>query len=129
VIGFDDVRERLCGSQPWRLGAAREWAVLVIPDEAKASSAAMSAWIDSKRDTERRRRGRKAAYKPTGSSAPQSAGPTKRSRKRKAGADADPSAPAQPNSIAGTPLRIPYGNIDEAWCPIRLGGMVCASRS
>ena len=36
---------------------------LVIPDEAKASSAAMSAWIDSNRDSKRRRRGRKAAYK------------------------------------------------------------------
>src|SRR4051812_25441814 len=33
---------------------------LVIPDEAKASSAAMSAWIDSNRDTKRHRRGRKA---------------------------------------------------------------------
>jgi DNA topoisomerase-3 len=87
---------------------------LVIPDEAKASSAAMSAWIDSNRDSERRRRRRKSAYKPAGSAAPQSAGPTKRSRERKAGADAPPSAPAQPNSIAGTPLRIPYGHKDVA---------------
>src|SRR6266704_3879302 len=37
---------------------------LVIPDEAKANSAAMSAWIDSNRGVKRRRRGRKAAYKP-----------------------------------------------------------------
>jgi DNA topoisomerase III len=87
---------------------------LVIPDEAKASSAAMSAWIDSNRDTKRRRRGRKAAYKPAGSAAPQSARPTRRSRKRKAGADAAPPTPAQPNSAAGTPLRIPYGNKDVA---------------
>ena len=87
---------------------------LIIPDEAKASSAAMSAWIDSNRDTKRRRRSRKTAYKPAGSAAPQSAGPTKRSRKRKAGADAAPSTPAQPNSVAGTPLRIPYGNKDVA---------------
>src|SRR5437667_3529702 len=58
---------------------------LVIPDEAKANSAAMSAWIDSNRDGKRRRRGRKAAYKPAGSAATQSAGQTKRSRKRKAG--------------------------------------------
>jgi DNA topoisomerase-3 len=87
---------------------------LVIPDEAKASSAAMSAWIDSNRDTKRRRRGRKAAYKPAGSAAPQSAGPTRRSRKRKVGADAAPSTPTQPNSAAGTPLRIPYGNKDVA---------------
>jgi DNA topoisomerase-3 len=87
---------------------------LVIPDEAKASSAAMSAWIDSNRDSKRRRRSRKVGYKPAGSSAPQSARPTKRSRKRKAGADAAPSTPAQPNSVAGTPLRIPYGNKDVA---------------
>jgi DNA topoisomerase-3 len=84
---------------------------LVIPDEAKASSAAMSAWIDSNRDRKRHRR--KAAYKPAGSPAPRSAGPTKRSRKRK-GADAAPSTPAHSNSAARTPLRIPYGNKDVA---------------
>ena len=87
---------------------------LVIPDEAKASSAAMSAWIDSNRDSKRRGRGRRAAYKPAGSAASQSAGPIRRSRKRKAGAVATPSTPAQPNSVAGTPLRIPYGNKDVA---------------
>ena len=91
---------------------------LVIPDEAKASSAAMSAWIDSNRDSKRSRRGRKTAYKPAGSAAPQSARPTKRSRKRKADADAAPSTLAQPISAAGTPLRIPYGNKDVA---IKLG--------
>ena len=91
---------------------------LVIPDEAKASSAAMSAWIDSNRDSKRRRRGRKAAYKAAGSAASQSAGPTRRSRKRKAGADAASPTPAQRNSAAGTPLRIPYGNKDVA---IKLG--------
>ena len=40
---------------------------LVIPDEAKASSAAMSAWIDANRDRKRRGRSRKSAYKPAGS--------------------------------------------------------------
>ena len=87
---------------------------LVIPDEAKASSVAMSAWIDANRGTKRRRRGRKTAYKPAGSVAPQSAAPAKRSRKRKAAADAAPSIPAHPKSDAGTPLRIPYGNKDVA---------------
>jgi DNA topoisomerase III len=87
---------------------------LVIPDEAKANSAAMSAWIDSNRDSKRRRRSRKTSYKAAGAVALQSAGPTKRSRKRKAGADVASSTPAQPNSIAGTPLRIPYGNKDVA---------------
>jgi DNA topoisomerase-3 len=85
---------------------------LVIPDEAKTSSAAMSAWIDSNRDSKRRRR--KSAYKPVGSAAPQSAGPTKRSRKRKARADVPPSTPTQPNSMGGTPLRIPYGHKEVA---------------
>jgi DNA topoisomerase III len=87
---------------------------LVIPDEAKAGSAAMSAWIDSNRDSKRRRRGRKIAYKSAGSAAPQSARLTRRSRKRKAGADTAPPTPAKPNSAAGTPLRIPYGNKDVA---------------
>src|SRR3954453_17496935 len=45
---------------------------LVIPEEAKASSAAMSAWIDSNRNSKRGRRSRKTAYKPSGSAAPQS---------------------------------------------------------
>jgi DNA topoisomerase-3 len=87
---------------------------VVIPDQAKANSAAMSAWIDSNRDTKRRRRGHKTAYKPAGSAAPKSAGLKKRSRKRQAGADIAPSTPAQPNSVVGTPLRIPYGNKDVA---------------
>src|SRR6202790_3750829 len=43
---------------------------------------------------------------------------TKRSRKRKADAAAAvhpaPSAPAEPNSVTGTPLRIPYGNKEVA---------------
>jgi DNA topoisomerase-3 len=34
---------------------------IIIPDEAKANSAAMSAWIDSNRGTKRRNRGRKRA--------------------------------------------------------------------
>ena len=46
---------------------------VVIPEEAKANSAAMSAWIDSNRSVKRRKRGRKTAYKPAGSVAPQSA--------------------------------------------------------
>ena len=87
---------------------------LIIPDEAKASSAAMSAWIESNRGTKRSRRGRKTAFKAARSTAPQSTAPTKRSRKRKASANAASSTPAQPNSVAGTSLRIPYGNKDVA---------------
>ena len=87
---------------------------LIIPDEAKANSAAMSAWIDSNRGTKRRKRDRKAAYKPAGSIAPRSTAPTKRSRKRKADTPAGASTPTQTNSATGTPLRIPYGNKDVA---------------
>ena len=90
---------------------------VVIPDEAKASSAAMSAWIDSNRGTKRRRRGRKTAYRPAGSVTPQSTAPTKRSRKRTADVSAPAAAPpthARQNSGADTPLRIPYGNKEVA---------------
>ena len=87
---------------------------VVIPEEAKANSAAMSAWINSNRSAKRRKRGRKTAYKPAGSVAPQSTATTKRSRKRKADTAAAPLAPAQPNSVTGTPLRIPYGNKEVA---------------
>ena len=87
---------------------------LIIPDGAKGSSAAMSEWIDANRGTKRGRRGRKTAFKPARSTASQSAGPPKRSRKRKAGADTAPPPPSQPKSVAGAPLRIPYGNKDAA---------------
>jgi len=87
---------------------------VVIPEEAKANSAAMSAWIDSNRIAKRRKRGRKIAFKPAGSITPQLTATTKRSRKRKAYAAAAPPASTQPNSVTGTPLRIPYGNKEVA---------------
>ena len=40
---------------------------VVIPEEAKANSAAMSAWIDSNRSGKRRKRGRKTAFASHGS--------------------------------------------------------------
>jgi len=86
---------------------------LIIPDEAKTNSAAMSAWIDSNRGMKRRKPGRKTAKKAE-SIASQSTAPPKRSRKRKAGTDAAALAPAPANSVTGTPLRIPYGNKDVA---------------
>jgi DNA topoisomerase-3 len=79
---------------------------LVIPEEAKASLAALSVWIDSNRDMKRHKGGRR----PPGSIAPHPSARTKGRRKRKG--DAASLDPAQPNSIAGTPLRIPYGNKD-----------------
>jgi DNA topoisomerase III len=87
---------------------------VVIPEEAKANSAAMCAWIDSNRSAKRHKRGRKTAYQLVGSVAPTSTAPTKRSRRRKAATAAAPPAPAQPNSVTGTPLRIPYGNKEVA---------------
>jgi DNA topoisomerase III len=86
---------------------------LIIPEGAKANSAAMSAWIDSNRSTKRRKRRRETAYKPAESVAPQSTATTKRSRKRKPDASAAPLASTQPNSVTGT-LRIPYGNKEVA---------------
>src|SRR5260221_12213194 len=77
----------------------------IIPDEAKANSAAMSAWIDSNQVTKRRKSRRKTACKPPGSMAPQSAAPTKRSRKHKA--DAGEATLAPPNIGTGTHLRLP----------------------
>jgi DNA topoisomerase-3 len=82
---------------------------VVIPDEAKANSAAMAAWIDSNKGTKRR----KTAFRPAESIALQSTAPRKRSRKQKAAATSASMA-AQPNPATGTPLRIPYGNKDVA---------------
>ena len=67
---------------------------LIIPDEAKANSATMSAWIDSNRSMGGRKRGRKITYQSKRSVALQTTAPTKRARKRK-GAAAAP-APSQP---------------------------------
>jgi DNA topoisomerase III len=87
---------------------------IVIPEETKASSAARSAWIESIRGTARGKRSRKTANKPQRSMAPKSTAPTKRSRKRKADALVAPPAAARQNPGTDTPLRIPYGNKNEA---------------
>jgi DNA topoisomerase-3 len=85
---------------------------VVIPDEAKATSAAMAAWIDSNKGTKGRKSRRKTAPSPARSISPQSTSPTTRSRRRKA--DAGEATPALPNLETGTPLRIPYGNKEVA---------------
>src|SRR5271155_1518872 len=93
---------------------------IVIPDEAKASSAAMSRWVDSNQVKKSGKSRRKRVNTPTRSIAPKSAVPKKRSRKRAANvvATTTPSTPARENSGSDTPLRIPYGNKDAA---LRLG--------
>ena len=83
---------------------------IVISDEAKANSAAMSAWTESKRG----KRSRRNANKPHKSTAPKSTVSKKRSGKRKADAAVASSTPARQNSGADTPLRIPYGNKEVA---------------
>jgi DNA topoisomerase III len=85
---------------------------IVIPDEAKANSAAMAAWIDQNKGTKRRNSRRKTASRPAGSISPPSTSPKKRARKRKA--DAVEASPAPPNPGTGTRLRIPYGNKEVA---------------
>jgi DNA topoisomerase-3 len=91
---------------------------IAIPDEAKANSAAMSAWIKSNVSTKRGKRGRRIAHNPTRSIAPKSTISKKRSGRRKPEATAAPPTAVQQNSETGTPLRIPYGNKEIA---LRLG--------
>ena len=80
---------------------------IVIPDETKASAAAMSAWIGSNLDTKRGRRSRTTGNKP-----PRSTARKKRTRKRAGdnAAAAAPPNPARQDAGTDTPLRIPYGN-------------------
>ena len=72
---------------------------LIIPDDAKTSSATMSVWIDSNRDKTRHKRGRRTAYKSAGSIAPQSTASSKRNRKPKANTEV---ASLTPASVTGT---------------------------
>jgi DNA topoisomerase-3 len=87
---------------------------LIIPDDARTNSAAMSAWIDANRDKKRRKLKCRTSNKPPEPIAPHSAAPRKRSRKRKVDTDVVSLAPAPANSVTATPLRIPYGNKEVA---------------
>ncbi|MGY4310938.1 type IA DNA topoisomerase [Bradyrhizobium sp. JR3.5] len=85
---------------------------LIVPDDARSNSVAMSAWIKMNRGKKRRKPSRKTFNRPAGSVASQAA-PLKRSRKQKVDADAHSTAPVSANS-SRTPLRIPYGNKEIA---------------
>ena len=85
---------------------------VAIPDEAKANSAAIAAWINSNKGMKRRKSGRKTAFRPAGSMAPKSTSPPTRSRRRRT--QAGEATPARPDLETGTPLRIPYGNKEVA---------------
>jgi DNA topoisomerase-3 len=79
---------------------------IVIPDETKASSAAVSAWIASNLSTERGKGRRKTAdNKPPRSTAPKSIAPKKRLRKRTADAAGGPATPARQNAETGRVAR------------------------
>jgi DNA topoisomerase-3 len=84
---------------------------LIIPDDARTNSAAMSAWIDTNRGKKRRKLKCKTSNTPVGSVTPQ-APPRKASRKQKL-IPIPLMAPAPANSIR-TPLRIPYGDKEIA---------------
>src|SRR3984957_548567 len=73
---------------------------IVIPDKAKASSAAMSTWIDSNQVKKSGKSRRKRVNTPTRSIAPKTAVPRKKPRKGAANvaATATPSTPARGNS-------------------------------
>ena len=90
---------------------------IVVPDEARASKAAMSAWIDSNQGKQRGKSRRTSLKTPPRSIAPAtSTTPKRRSRKpaaRGAVALTRPT-PARENSGTDTPLRIPYGHKADA---------------
>ena len=89
---------------------------LVLPDETKASSSTMSAWIESNQIAKPSKRPRKNADKRPQLVAGKSAAPTKGTRRPKsvhAEVDAPP-IPAPQDFGTNTPLRIPYGNKELA---------------
>jgi DNA topoisomerase-3 len=85
---------------------------VVIPDDARINSTAMSAWIDANRVRKGRKVNRKTSNRSVGLAVPPAPSP-KRSRKQKNGTDAASTASVSANS-SRTPLRIPYGNKDVA---------------
>src|SRR4051812_16742153 len=82
---------------------------LTIPDDAKASTAAMFVWIDTNRGEKRRKLDRKTSNGP----AEPAARRAPRSRKQKTEGNAASMVSLPGNSIR-TPLRIPYGNKEVA---------------
>ena len=91
---------------------------VAITDEAKANSAAMSAWIEKNQSGVTRKGRRKATAKHYESTSAKSTPPTKRTRRPSAtGASVNSrhlSVTKQSNIAANTPLRVPYGNKEVA---------------
>jgi DNA topoisomerase-3 len=91
---------------------------VAITDEAKANSAAMSAWIDKNQGSKPGKGRRKTIAKNSKPAATKCTKPTKRPRKPKDSvalveATCSPVA-EQRDTSANTPLRIPYGNKEAA---------------
>ena len=95
---------------------ARERDIIVL-DEARACSAAMSKWIDANKPTKPATGRRAPAHKSRDQAAK---GKTTRARAQRgrqpgdAAEGAAPSAGARAEAPTGTPLRIPYGNKEAA---------------
>jgi DNA topoisomerase III len=89
---------------------------VVIPDEAKVSSVAMSSWIEANQNAKPRKGRPKSGAKLRGGPAAKTTTGVRRSRKPKSApaAEVTPPTPAQPNTQTNTPLRIPYGNKELA---------------
>ena len=93
---------------------------VVIPDDARASSTAMSAWIESHQGAKPAKARRATGTKNVASGAEKTPALMKRSRKAKAAtapkvASAPQAlAPAQPSSSGNTSLRISFGNKEIA---------------
>ena len=66
---------------------------IVIPDETKTNSAAMSAWIRTHLSAERGKGLRKSAHKPANPTVSKSPAPTKRSRMRSRKKASNPAIP------------------------------------
>jgi len=96
---------------------------IVVPDDAKGSTAAMSAWIESNKGTERKKRSSKTAKK-----SPRSTAQKKRTRRRAGGSSNTCSAKiwiryATANSVWQ------QGQRSETWRPLSIGRMVCPAWS
>ena len=89
---------------------------IVIPDKAKVSSAAMSAWLESNQVTKRGMGRRKSVNKLPRSMAPKSTAPKKEVSEtpRWYRCHSYSLNAGRGNSGTDTPLRIPYGNKDDA---------------
>jgi DNA topoisomerase III len=89
---------------------------VIIPDEAKVSSAAMSSWIEAMQNAKPSKGRPKNGAKLRGGPAAKTTTGARRSRKPKSAPAAEVTlpTPAQLNTQTNTPLRIPYGNKELA---------------